>query len=180
MKTHEQLDQWSKRYAAFATKSRVERRKNAENRRNHLSTKIERRKEYWNQRFFEKPTTFWTARNKTDPWHNREEKTGPCLLDWNEARGVGARRSPLWAPRSWTRVPPVSLPSRASARAAAPAGQGSTNVRPTVDSYGPPPPSPHSSQAYMGRKNMNGRPVSLSKKETYDLFRLWTWLQVCT
>ena len=36
---------------------------------------------------------------------------GPCILDWNEGRGV--RLSPLWVPRSWTRAPPVPPPSRA-------------------------------------------------------------------
>ena len=36
------------------------------------------------------------------------------MLDWNV---VGRRRSPLWAPRSWTRAPLVPPPSRADAGA---------------------------------------------------------------
>ena len=56
------------------------------------------------------------------------------------------RRSPLWAPHSWTRAPPVPPPSRASASARG-RRHGSTNVEPAVDSFGSPPS--HSSQAYM-------------------------------
>ena len=49
---------------------------------------------------------------------------------------LGVHRSPLWAPRSWTRTPPVPPPSRAGARRArtadTSADTGSTNVGPTV------------------------------------------------
>ena len=46
----------------------------------------------------------------------------------------GVRRILLWAPRSWTRAPPVLARLR-------PMGHWSTSVGPTVDSYGPPPPA---------------------------------------
>ena len=58
-----------------------------------------------------------------------------ALLDFTGFKwGEGVRRSSLWAPRSWTRVPGL-----ASQAYWAPAGQESTSVGPTVDSYGSPP-----------------------------------------
>ena len=68
----------------------------------------------------------------------REKQIVPCMLDWNEGGGW-VRRSPLWphvrgsVPRRCRRPRALAL----AARAAAPAGHGSTNVGPTVVSYGP-------------------------------------------
>ena len=63
---------------------------------------------------------------------------------------VGGGGGPLWAPRSWTRAPPVPPPSRASARGRRHRrGTGPRTWGPQRTPTDPPPP-PHSSQAYMG------------------------------
>ena len=81
----------------------------------------------------------------------RRGSGGPAHVCLTAMRWGEVRRSPLWAPRSWTRAPPVPPPS--SARAAAPAGHGPANVGSTVDSYGPPHPlTSFQSSIHRGRR----------------------------
>ena len=83
----------------------------------------------------------WTAWPVLDLGRSWVKGLGRYMIDWN--------LSLRCAPRSWTRSPPVSPPSRWRSTAGATEGRGSTNVGPTMDSYGP--PHLNSSQSYKGQ-----------------------------